>query len=149
MTISTESNPRADKRKLLPALGKGAAVLAAATLGFGLAATPASAAPAAPAYPNCGGTFDHGYLGGPPDSSGNFAVRIEYHNVGAWIGSQTGDAVVTSAAGRSHVYNTVNPNGTYFVAVFNTEETGTATLALFRGDGPHVCSTSFSIGVIA
>ncbi|SEP53290.1 hypothetical protein [Amycolatopsis saalfeldensis] len=147
MTISTESQPRTVKRKLLPALGKGAAVLAAATLGFGLASTPASAAPAAPAYPDCGATFDHGYLGGPPDIDDNFGVRIEYHNVGAWIGSQVGDAVVTSAAGRSKVYS-VDPNGTYFVANFNLGETGTATLALFRGDGPHVCSTSFAIGVV-
>ncbi|HEY2063403.1 hypothetical protein [Amycolatopsis sp. NBC_01480] len=147
MTISTESNSSSIKRKLLPTLGKGAAVLAAATLGFGIVAGPASAAPAAPAYPDCGGTFDHGYLGGPPDNDDNFGVRIEYHNVGAWIGSQVGDAVVTSAAGRSHVYS-VDPNGTYFVADFNLGETGMATLALFRGDGPHVCSTSFAIGVV-
>lgn len=145
MSISTESNPRAAKRKLLPAPGKAAAVLAAATLGFGLAATPASAAPA---YPDCGGTFDHGYVGGPPDGNDNFGVRIEYHNVGAWIGSQPGDAVITSAAGIQHGVYTVDPNGTYFAAVFSTQETGTATLALFRGDGPHVCSASFSIGVV-
>jgi hypothetical protein len=132
-------------RRRLRTLGKGAAVLAALTVGFTAAAAPASAAPAAP---DCGSTFDPGYLGGPPDINDDFGVRIEYHNIGAWIGSQDGDAVITSADGTEHGVYTVPAGGSYFVATFKTQQTGTATLALFRGDGPHVCSTHFAIGLV-